>query len=120
MRHDRDPLFSAAFGEALAAADVHTVRLPPRSPNLNPYAERFVRTIKESCLNRLILVGERSLRRAVAEFVTHYHHERNHQGRTMSIVWFARPHDTETAACIIFCGAQPRRKLKYVSGHNQK
>jgi hypothetical protein len=47
----------------------------------NAYAERFVRTIKESCLNHLILVGERSLRRAVGEFVMHYHHERNHQGR---------------------------------------
>jgi len=56
-------------------------RLPPRSPNLNTYAERFVRSIKESCLDRLILVGEGSLRRAIREFVAHYHHERNHQGR---------------------------------------
>jgi len=56
------------------------VRLPPKSPNLNAFAERFVRSIKESCLNRLILVGEGSLRRAVREFVAHYHHERNHQG----------------------------------------
>jgi hypothetical protein len=46
----------------------------------NAYAERYVRTIKEACLNRMILVGERSLRRAIGEFVTHYHHERNHQG----------------------------------------
>jgi putative transposase len=81
LLHDRDPLFSAAFREALATAGVHTVRWPPRSPNINAYAERFVRTIKESCLNHLILVGERSLRRAVGEFVMHYHHERNHQGR---------------------------------------
>ena len=56
------------------------MRLPPKSPNLNAFAERFVRSIKESCLNRLILVGEGSLRRAVREFVAHYHHERNHQG----------------------------------------
>ena len=56
-------------------------RLPPRSPNLNTYAERFVRSIKESCLDRLILVGEGSLRRAIREFVAHYHHERNHHGR---------------------------------------
>jgi hypothetical protein len=53
------------------------VKLPPRSPNLNAYAERFVRSIKESCLNRLILFGERSLRRAIREFVAHYHHERS-------------------------------------------
>jgi putative transposase len=78
--HDRDPRFTAAFRETLAAADVEVVRLPPRSPNLNAHAERFVRTIKESCLDRIILVGEGSLRRAVGEFIEHYHHERNHQG----------------------------------------
>jgi putative transposase len=78
--HDRDPLFTVAFRETLASAGVETIRLPPRSPNLNAYAERFVRSVKESCLDRLILVGEPSLRRAVREFVVHYHHERNHQG----------------------------------------
>ena len=78
--HARDPLFTVAFRETLASAGVETVRLPPRSPNLNAYAERFVRSVKESCLDRLILVGESSLRRAVREFVAHYHHERNHQG----------------------------------------
>jgi putative transposase len=63
--HDRDERFTVAFRETLAAAGVQVVRLPPRSPNLNAYAERFVRTIKESCLDRMILVGEGSLRRAV-------------------------------------------------------
>jgi transposase InsO family protein len=77
---DRDPRFTSAFGETLASAGVEVVRLPARSPNLNAYAERFVRTVKESCLDRLILVGERPLRRAVREFVAHYHGERNHQG----------------------------------------
>ncbi|UCG88289.1 MAG: transposase [Gemmatimonadota bacterium] len=56
------------------------VRLPPRSPNLNAHAETFVRTIKESCLDRPIFFGEGSLRRAINEFVSYYHHERNHQG----------------------------------------
>jgi putative transposase len=78
--HDRDPLFTEAFRETLAAAGVQVVRMPPRSSNLNAYAERFVRTIKESCLDRMILVGEASLRRAVGEFTEHYHRERNHQG----------------------------------------
>ena len=45
------------------------MRLPPLSPNLNAYAERFVRSIKEECLDRMIFVGQASLRRAVAEFV---------------------------------------------------
>lgn len=64
----------------LGEVGIESVKLPPSSPNLNAYAERFVRTIKESCLDRLILFGEGSLRRAVREFVTHYHLERNHQG----------------------------------------
>ena len=64
----------------LAEAGVESVKLPPRSPNLNAHAERFVRSIKESCLNRMILFGEGSLRRAVQEFVLHYHRERHHQG----------------------------------------
>ena len=78
--HDRDPPFTAEFLETLETSGVKSVKLPPRAPNLNAHAERFVRTIKESCLERLILLGEGSLRRAIHDFVMHYHHERNHQG----------------------------------------
>jgi transposase InsO family protein len=78
--HDRDPLFTVEFLEALAASGIQPVKLPPSSPNLNAHAERFVRTIKESCLERLILFGEGSLRKTIREFVAHYHGERNHQG----------------------------------------
>ena len=78
--HDRDPLFTQEFRETLEATGVGVVRLPARSPNLNAYAERFVRSIKESCLDRMILFGEPSLRRATREFLAHYHRERNHQG----------------------------------------
>ena len=78
--HDRDPLFTPEFLKILAAVGVESVKLPPRSPNLNAYAERFVRSIKESCLNRMIWFGEASLRKGMEEFVRHYHGERNHQG----------------------------------------
>src|SRR5215472_14328166 len=78
--HDRDPLFTAEFLNLLAGTGVKSVKLPPRSPNLNAHAERFVRTIKESCLERVILFGEESLRTAVGNFIAHYHSERNHQG----------------------------------------
>jgi putative transposase len=78
--HDRDPLFTAEFLKMLADTGVQSVKLPPRSPNLNAHAERFVRTIKESCLDRMILFGEGSLRKAIHEFLEHYHLERNHQG----------------------------------------
>jgi hypothetical protein len=56
------------FVDLLAASGVKSVKLPPRSPNLNAYAERFVRSIKESCLERMIFFGERSLRKAIQEF----------------------------------------------------
>ena len=59
---------------------IESVKLPPRSPNLNAFAERFVRSIKEECLERMILFGEDSLRTAVSEYLAHYHGERNHQG----------------------------------------
>src|SRR5262252_1394452 len=78
--HDRDPLYTREFLSILANTGIQSVKLPPRSPNLNAYAERFVRTIKESCLEQLILFGEDSLRNAIRHFVAHYHVERNHQG----------------------------------------
>lgn len=78
--HDRDPLFTTEFRSMLADVGVEAVKLPPRSPNLNAYAERFVRSIKESCLDQMILFGETSLRKSIYNFVAHYHTERNHQG----------------------------------------
>ena len=70
--HDRDPLFTAEFLRMITETGVETVKLPPRSPNLNAVAERFVRSIKESCLNRMIFIGEESSRKAIQNFVAHY------------------------------------------------
>lgn len=78
--HDRAGVFSEDFRMILVAASVESVRLPARSPNLNAFAERFVRTIKESCLDRIVMIEESSLQRATSEFMSHYHGERNHQG----------------------------------------
>jgi putative transposase len=78
--HDRDPLFTTEFLNLLAGVGVESVKLPPRSPNLNAHAERFVRSIKESCLDRLLLFGEESLCTTLSQFVTHDHKERHHQG----------------------------------------
>jgi len=77
---DRDPLYTADFREALERSGIEVVRLPARSPNLNAFAERFVLSVKSECLDRIVPLGERHLRRAVSEFVAHYHGERNHQG----------------------------------------
>ena len=84
--HDRDPLFTAEFLNMIADAGVESVKLPPRSPNLNAYAERFVRSIKESCWERMIFFGEDSLRTAIHHFMAHYHSERNHQGLTNQLI----------------------------------
>ena len=64
--------------------------LPARSPNLNAYAERWVRSIKEECLAKLILFGERSLQRVVSNYLEHYHQERNHQGKDNRLLFPAR------------------------------
>jgi hypothetical protein len=77
---DRDSKFSEAFRSILESSGVKSVRLPPRSPNLSPHIERFMRSVKEECLNRMIFLGERSLRNALREFLVHFHAERNHQG----------------------------------------
>lgn len=77
---DRDGKYSAAFRHLLKSAEVHVLRLPARSPNLNAYSERFMRSLKEECVERLIFFGEGALRNAVREFLGHYHAERNHQG----------------------------------------
>jgi hypothetical protein len=77
---DRDAKYSDAYRSVLAREGLQVIRLPPRSPNLNAFAERFVRSIKEECLNRMIFFGQTSLRHAIRQFMAHYHEERNHQG----------------------------------------
>ena len=96
--HDRDPLYTTHFLSMLAEVGIESVKLPPRAPNLNAYAERFVRTIKESCLDRMILFGEDALRKCIREFLDHYHLERNHQGlENRLIVPIKEAVDTERA-----------------------
>jgi putative transposase len=80
LLHDRSTLFTESFRMILRGAGIEPVRLPAKSPNLNAYAERFVRAIKECCLAQMILIGEASLHRATENFLIHYHQERNHQG----------------------------------------
>jgi transposase InsO family protein len=79
--HDRDGKYCPAFQHIIDAAGVTRVPLPPRSPNLNAYAERWIRSVKEETLSRLILFGEQALRHALTEYVTHFHQERPHQGK---------------------------------------
>ena len=77
--HDRDTLFTKEFTAILSSSDIECIKLPPKSPNLNAYAERFVRTIKEECLNHLILTSEKQLRYVLSEYLDYYHTGRVHQ-----------------------------------------
>ena len=79
--HDRDPLYTRVFGEILTSGDVGPIRLPPKRPNLNAYAERFVRSIKEECLHRVVPLGEGHVRLIVHEYVEHYQRETGSTGR---------------------------------------
>lgn len=77
---DRDTKYSEAFRGMLVREGIQVIRLPPRAPNLNAFAERFVRSIKQECLSRMIFFGRASLERAIRHYMAHYHTERNHQG----------------------------------------
>jgi hypothetical protein len=91
--HDRDTKYTISFRTIIESGQVETLPLPARSPNLNACAERWVRSVKEECLSKLILLGERSLRRALREYVAHYHAERNHQGKS-NVLLFCRVTET--------------------------
>jgi transposase InsO family protein len=95
--HDRDGKYCPAFQQIIDTAGVKRVPLPPRSPNLNAYAERWVRSVKEECLSRLILFGETALHHTLHEYMAHYHHERNHQGKGNVLLFPPSSHDTARA-----------------------
>ena len=95
--HDRDAKFAKSFRQTLTAADVQPLKLPPRSPNLNAFAERWVRSAKDQCLGKLILFGEDSLTRALTQFLGHYHAERPHQGKD-NVVLFPTAGEIKPAA----------------------
>jgi putative transposase len=94
LLHDRDTKITRSFRAIIASGGVEPLVLPAHSPNLNAYAERWVRSVKEECLSRVILFGERSLRRALSNFVDHFHAERNHQGKG-NVLLFPRVKDRQ-------------------------
>jgi putative transposase len=98
LLHDRDTKFSQSFRAIIASGEVEPLMLPARSPNLNAYAERWVRSVKEECLSKVVLFGERSLRRALGEYVDHS--ERNHQGKG-NVLLFPRDTNIRRAGVII-------------------
>jgi transposase InsO family protein len=112
--HDRDTKFCKEFRDVLAVGKVKCLVLPPQSPNLNAFAERWVRSVKEECLSKLILFGEGSLRRALTEFVEHYHVERNHQGKG-NVILFPSAEIPPTSGPLIRCNRRLGGLLKHYS-----
>jgi transposase InsO family protein len=110
--HDRDRKFCPAFEHIIDAIGVQRVPLPPRSPDLNAYAERWVRSVKEEALSRLILFGERALRHALTEYVTHVHQDRPHQGQG-HVVLLPAAHQSQTHTGLIHCHERLGGLLKY-------
>ena len=117
--HDRDTKFCVAFQQIIDDAGVKRVPLPPRSPNLNAYAERWVRSVKDEALSRMILFGERSLRHGLQEYVDHYHHERNHQGKYNVLLFPTSSQDTVRAGPLQ-CREPLGGLLKYYEGSNSR
>ncbi len=87
---DRDSKFCDAFRTMLSESGTEPLRLPPLSPNLNAYCERFVRSIKSECLEKMIFFDKSSLLRATTSFLDHYHEERNHQGLDNQLIESAK------------------------------
>jgi hypothetical protein len=109
--HDRDAKFCERFDTLLKEGGVTALRLA-RSPNLNAFAERWVRSVKQECPSRLILFGEASLQRALKEFIAHYHFERPHQGKG-NVRLFPGGGDRSREKGPIICRARLGGLLKY-------
>lgn len=114
LLHDRDGKFCPSFREVIRAGKVRTLQLPARSPNWNAYAERWVGAVKQECTSRLIFFGESSLRRALTQYMEHYHAERNHQGKGNELLFpLPRRPAKRRGAATIQCKERLGGLLKY-------
>src|SRR5262245_26882956 len=112
LLHDRDAKFCKAFDEMLRNGGTQCLTLPARSPNLNAFAERWVRSVKEECLSKLILIGEASLERALREFIAHFHSGRNHQGKG-NLLLFPLASSTQPTVGSVRCRERLGGLLRY-------
>jgi len=111
--HDRDTKYCQSFREIIESGDVKPLRLPARSPNLNAFSERWVKSVKNECLSKLILFGEASLRRTLREYLIHYHVERNHQGKDNVLLFPSSRPSTPNQGRSVCCRERLGGMLKY-------
>jgi len=98
--HDRDPLYTNDFHSILEACGVESVKLPVRSPDLNPYAERFVKSVKSECLDYMILSSIDQLEYVLQQNCKYYHHERIHQSLGRIIQPMHKINESVEIACV--------------------
>ncbi|MDG2127183.1 MAG: integrase core domain-containing protein [Fuerstiella sp.] len=108
---DRDTSFIAMRDFLQQNSETEVVLLPPKSPNLNAFMERWFRSLKSECLDRMIFFGRKSLENAVREYVQHYHGERNHQGLGNQLI--EPEDDADSVAGRIECRDRLGGMLKY-------
>jgi hypothetical protein len=113
LLHDRDTKYTQSFRQIIESGGVEPLRLPPRSPNLNAYAEHWVKSVKDECLSKLIFFGEASLRHALRNYLAHYHGERNHQGKDNVVLFPTLTTDTYAADGPVACRERLGGLLKY-------
>ena len=94
---DRDAIFSPRFKSIVRDSSTEVLLTAFQAPNMNAYAERFVRSIKSECLDQMIFLGRESLFRAIAEYAAHYHDERSHQGIENRLISGA---EAQTMGCV--------------------
>jgi transposase InsO family protein len=111
--HHRDTKFCDSFRRVIKSSGVEPLRLPPRNPNLNAYAERWVKSVKDECLSKLILFGEDSPGRALRDYLAHYHGERNHQGKDNVLLFPSVTSHANPAKEPVACRERLGRLLKY-------
>jgi len=113
LLHDRDTKYTQSFRRIIGSGGVEPLRLPPRSPNLNAYAERWVKSVKDECLSKLIFFGEASLRHALRNYLAHYHGERNHQGKDNVVLFPPLTADSHTDGGPVACRERLGGLLKF-------
>jgi transposase InsO family protein len=105
LLRDRDAKFTTVFDEVFAGEGVTVVQTPPRTPRANAYAERWIRTVRAECTDRMLIYNERHLRSILTTYVDHYNRHRPHQSRRQ------RPPDHDEPAVISMEGWIRRRTV---------
>ena len=113
LLHDRDSKFCPSFDEIIELGNDKPIPLPARSPNLNAFSERWVKSVKEECLSKLVLFGEASLKRALQQYLIHYHEERNHQGKGNALLFPSQDRPVGSRQGSVQCQQRLGGLLKY-------